>query len=85
MSSYFDSLPVSLIMIIEYEQLQQLFGGAHPADVAARMERADVKFKLGKNGRPFTTEAALNHSMGLPVGQITPYNSPEQRPTIKVL
>lgn len=72
-------------MIIEYEQLQQLFGGTHPAEVAARMERANVRYILGKNGRPFATEAALNHSMGVPVAYMPPGTAPDQRPTVKVL
>ena len=72
-------------MIIEYEQLQQQFGGSHPADVAARMERANVRFILGKGGRPFTTLSALNHSMGILIDQSLPDKAPDQRPTVKVL
>lgn len=72
-------------MIVEYEQLQQLFGGTHPAEVAARMERANVRYILGKNGRPFATEAALNHSMGLPVGYSGSEPAPDHRPIVKVL
>lgn len=72
-------------MIIDYEQLKQQFGGSHPADVAARLERAGVRFILGKSGKPFTTETALNHSMGLPVGQHLPDKAPDQPLNIKAL
>ena len=52
-------------MIIGYDQLQQQFGGSSPAEVAARLKKAGVRYIPGKNGRPFTTEFALNSAMGL--------------------
>lgn len=52
-------------MIINYEQLKEIFGGHSQADLIARLSLANVKFLRGKRGRPFTTETALNQAMGL--------------------
>lgn len=51
--------------ILTYEELQGLFGGSSPADLAVRLQEAKVKFKRGFRGRPFTTVAAMNDSMGI--------------------
>jgi hypothetical protein len=51
--------------LVSYEQLQQHVGGASPADVCARLARANIRYITGPRGRPFTTEFALNAAMGL--------------------
>ena len=51
--------------IITFKQLQENFGGSSPADVVVRLEKMNVKFLIGKNNRPFTTEQALNYAMGI--------------------
>lgn len=71
------------LMLIDYKELKHQFGGTHPAEVAARLERANVPFILGKMGRPFTTETALNHAMGITQQHQLP--ELEVSPTIKVL
>lgn len=52
-------------MIISYKTLQEHFGGNSIAEVTVNLQKANVKFLLGKGLRPFTTETALNHAMGL--------------------
>jgi hypothetical protein len=52
-------------MIVGYDQLQQQFGGSSPAELVVRLKKSGVRYLIGKNGRPFTTEFALNSAMGL--------------------
>ena len=52
-------------MIVEYEKLKEVVGGTSIEDVAARLSQAGIPYIIGKRGRPFTTEDALNHTMGL--------------------
>ncbi len=52
-------------MIVTYEQLKDYVGGKNPADVVVRLERLGIKYLVGKQHRPFTTEVALNAAMGL--------------------
>jgi hypothetical protein len=60
-------------MIVGYDQLQQQFGGSSPADLVVRLKKSGVRYLVGKNGRPFTTEFALNSAMGLT--SYTPHNT----------
>lgn len=52
-------------MIIEYEKLKEVVGGTSIENVVARLSQAGIPYIIGKRGRPFTTEDALNHTMGL--------------------
>jgi hypothetical protein len=52
-------------MIVEYEKLKEVVGGVSIEDVVVRLSRAGIPYIIGKRGRPFTTEDALNHTMGL--------------------
>jgi hypothetical protein len=52
-------------MIVEYEKLKEVVGGVSIEDVVVRLCRAGIPYIIGKRGRPFTTEAALNHTMGI--------------------
>jgi uncharacterized membrane protein YdjX (TVP38/TMEM64 family) len=59
-------------MIIEYEKLKEVVGGTSIEDVAARLSQAGIPYIIGKRGRPFTTEDALNHTMGLSRAPLPP-------------
>lgn len=52
-------------MIINYEQLKEIFGGNTHNEVIMKLIQANVKFLRGKRQAPFTTITALNHAMGL--------------------
>ena len=52
-------------MIVPYEKLKEYFGGSSAADLVVRLKKAKVSYILGKRGKPFTTETALNKAMGL--------------------
>jgi len=54
--------------IVHYEELREIFGGQTIADLCARMEQREVRYILGKKGRPFTTTAAINAAMRLQPG-----------------
>lgn len=71
-------------MIVSYKELLEHFGGSSAADLAVRLKKAKVSCILGKQGKPFTTETALNRAMGIkqPV-QILPEEA--QQTEIKVL
>ena len=52
-------------MAVSYDQLKNLLGGSTIEDVVVRLDKLKVKYLKGKRGKPFTTEFALNHAMGL--------------------
>lgn len=68
-------------MIIAYEQLKEQIGGNSPAEVAARLDRLGIKYLIGKQNRPFTTEFALNAAMGL---TSTTFEQQEHQPVVEV-
>ena len=63
-------------MILTYDQLREQVGGRTPADVAVRLRRLGVKYLTGKQGRPFTTEIALNAAMGITSSDSEPDHTP---------
>lgn len=67
--------------IVTYEQLQDLLGGATPAEVAARAAARNVPTIPGKRGRPFTTVLALNSAMGL----LSPENNRSAATEVEIL
>lgn len=50
---------------IPFETLQTLTGYTRPGDVEKCLRGQGVTLLRGKDGRPFTTIAALNRAMGL--------------------
>jgi|GEM_PF-2251831 len=52
-------------MIIPYDDLREHLGGRSVEDVIVRLNQLGVRYLIGKRGRPFTTEFALNSAMGL--------------------
>jgi len=52
-------------MLVDFEQLKQLTQYDRPADVVRCLHRQGVKCLTGKDGRPFTSEAAINRALGL--------------------
>lgn len=56
--------------VINQEELAEATGYTRPAEIAACLARQGVRYFSGKRGRIWTTQAALNHALGLPVEPI---------------
>lgn len=68
-------------MIIPYHELQEQIGGRSVNEVIVRLNQLGIKYLVGKRGRPFTTEFALNKSMGIISNEMSRDLS---RPTIEI-
>lgn len=72
----------ALSKTISFDECKARFGGTTAAQVAAEMQGCQVKFLYGKNGKPFTTEAAINAAMG--VDQAQNHTTEHRTQTIRV-
>ena len=52
-------------MIISYQELREQIGGRSVEEVIVRLNQLGISYLIGKRGRPFTTEFALNKAMGI--------------------
>lgn len=52
-------------MLIDFEQLKQMTKYDRAADVVRCLRLQGVKCLTGKDGKPFTSEAAINRALGL--------------------
>jgi len=68
-------------MIICYDDLREHLGGRSVEDVIVRLNQLGVRYLIGKRGRPFTTEFALNKAMGLISTEIS---QEVARPTVEI-
>lgn len=65
---------------VSYEELTKLTGYDTPAKLCAYLAEMRIKFKVGKYGRPWTTQAALDSAvLGRSVG-----SEPAQQDSIRI-
>lgn len=48
---------------VNYNELCDLTGHSGPSKLCAYLSQNRIAFKTGKHGRPWTTQAALDHSL----------------------
>ncbi|MBJ7539847.1 hypothetical protein [Marinomonas transparens] len=52
-------------MIINKDVLKEVIGGSNKAELIVRLNQSKIPYIIGRGGWPFTTEEAINKTMGV--------------------
>lgn len=66
--------------IISQEYLEQSTGYTKSADIALCLDKQGIKYFIGKRGRIWTTEEALNKALGVQAQPITYLHEDKRKP-----